>query len=633
MKKYQYIALSLLLAGGTTTTMTSCLDEEPLYSQNNVVVFATATNARQALLGCYGYLSMANGYGQQWQELPISASGFAWTNRNSGEDGNVSLNVSVSSTQVDMAWQGMYKVIAEVNAFLDNLSKSSLSENDKAQLGGEARFLRAVAYYNLVSLFGDVPMRVSASSSDDIALARTPKEQVFGLIVDDFKAALVLPEAQNDGYATGLAAKAYLGKVYHKMACLDINKQENLKNAKDMFDEVYGKYALQPKYGALFVDHVNGSKESIFQMNYNFESTVVFNRASNRFAPAHSTSGIAWGTYKTTKALYDFMRATYPGDPRIEESFLTVWRQHKNNAAADVPQKGDQPCANDSTYAYPFRTYTVPGDFVIKNGKPLVEGGKQILRQHVVEIPYEALLNQANPSVAELEKYIAKAEAMNPDGKNKLMGQALADSCRLAAIGHAVKDDFAAKAKENASPYFKKMFDKKATAQRSHKNLIVYRYAEMLLLMADVYNELGQKEKAIDLANEVLTRARQSGKTLSDQPANWSKDLTQDQVREKLYFERIFEFVGEPNMYDMVRLKGVDFLKKALEIHNNHEITRASATEYQKTHNNKHDRLYNEGENAQLTPDFLKRNLLLPIPLTEINYNEAITVNDNNFGY
>ena len=144
MKQFKYIALSLLLAGGATT-LTSCLDEEPLYSQNNVVIFASASNARQALLGCYGYMAKADGYGQQWQELPISASGFAWTNRNSGEDGNVSLNVSVSSTQVDLAWQGMYKVIAEVNAFLDNLSKSSLSENDKAQLGGEALLLSEIS--------------------------------------------------------------------------------------------------------------------------------------------------------------------------------------------------------------------------------------------------------------------------------------------------------------------------------------------------------------------------------------------------------------------------------------------------------------------------------------------------------
>ena len=120
----------------------------------------------------------------------------------------------------------MYKVIAEVNAFLDYLNKSELSDDIKNKLGAEARFLRGVAYYNLVSHFGDVPMRTSASSSDGIAMPRTPKEQVFGLIIDDFKSALVLPETQNDGYATSLAAKAYLAKCIIKwLAWTLINKR------------------------------------------------------------------------------------------------------------------------------------------------------------------------------------------------------------------------------------------------------------------------------------------------------------------------------------------------------------------------------------------------------------------------
>lgn len=631
MKNFKYIAFSFLLTG--SAVLTGCLDEEPLYSQNNLVIFSSESNARQALLGCYGYMAAPNGYGQQWQELPISASGFAWTNRNSGEDPNVSLNVLTSSTQVEYAWNGMYKVIAEVNAFLDYLNKSELSDDIKNKLGAEARFLRGVAYYNLVSHFGDVPMRTSASSSDGIAMPRTPKEQVFGLIIDDFKSALVLPETQNDGYATSLAAKAYLGKVYHKMACLDIDKQTNLNNAKAMFDEVYGKYQLQPKFGDLFVDNVNGSKESIFQLNYNAESTLVFNRACNRFAPAHSNSGIAWGTYKATKALYDWMRATYPGDPRLEINFLTSWRQHKNNQADDVPQKGDQPCANDSTYSYPYITYKVKGVYVMKDGKPVMENGIPLQQDFVAELPYADMEDPSNPSIAKFADYTKMAEAMNPDKKVPLTGQALKDSTRLARIGESVQTDYAASGKEHASPYFGKMFDKKATGTRSHKNLIVYRYAEMLLLMADVYNELGQKDRAIDLANEVLTRARQSSAGTSAQPADWPKTLTQDEVREHLHYERIFEFAGEPNMYEMVRLKGVELFKKALEKHNNHEITRASVETYQETKNNKQDRLYNEAEGGALTQDFLKKNLLLPIPLSEINYNEGITVDDNNFGY
>ena len=61
----------------------------------------------------------------------------------------------------------------------------------------------------------------------------------------------------------------------------------------------------------------------------------------------------------------------------------------------------------------------------------------------------------------------------------------------------------------------------------------------MLLMAADAYNELGQTDKAITFANEVLKRARQSGN--ASQPADWRSGLSKEQVREKIYFERIFE--------------------------------------------------------------------------------------------
>lgn len=84
----------------------------------------------------------------------------------------------------------------------------------------------------------------------------------------------------------------------------------------------------------------------------------------------------------------------------------------------------------------------------------------------------------------------------------------------------------------------------------------------MLLMAADAYNELGQTDKAITFANEVLKRARQSGN--ASQPADWRSGLSKEQVREKIYFERIFEGAGEPEMYQKMRLRGTEFLKKLL---------------------------------------------------------------------
>ena len=236
---------------------------------------------------------------------------------------------------------------------------------------------------------------------------------------------------------------------------------------------------------------------------------------------------------------------------------------------------------------------------------------------YVGVLPYDKFENPANPSLEYMEG-LQIPENASPREKAEI--QAL----------KGIRKTFAENGNQNAWPAHAKLYDQNQQGTASHKNLMVYRYAEMLLLMADVYNELDQKDKAIELANKVLARARRSAQTAAPatEPADWSKDLTKDQVREKLYFERIIELFGEPDMYEMMRIRGTEFLKKALEYHNNHEITKVSDAYYKSSSQKWTDRIYNEGN---LTEEFLKKNLLLPIPDTERDNNPGIT--DNNFGY
>lgn len=151
----------------------------------------------------------------------------------------------------------------------------------------------------------------------------------------------------------------------------------------------------------------------------------------------------------------------------------------------------------------------------------------------------------------------------------------------------------------------------------------------MLLMAADVYNELGQTDKAITLTNEVLKRARQSGN--ASQPADWKSGLSKEQVREKIYFERIFEGAGEPEMYQKMRLRGTGLLKKAFEVNNGHGIIQESVANNPKGNGNWGERIFNDGNLND--ENFLKKNLLLPVPKDEIDTNSALDYSDNNYGY
>lgn len=622
MKNIKFLILSLSVA----CCMSSCLDEDPLYTQNNNIVFSNESNAELALLGCYSYMSTTSAYGQHWQEIPISGSGFGWSQR-SGSDGIVSLQSLSSDGLISTTWNAMYKVVSEVNAYLENLESSGLSAEVKNQYSGEAKFLRALAYYNLVSLFGDVPFKTTASTSEGITIGRTPSSEVLAHVIDDLKDAESISKTSTAGRVNSWAVKAFMGKVYYKMAVLGINATENWNNAKNMFDAVYnsGVYQLENNFADLFGDWVSNSKESIFQINFSVTSTNCFNRASNRFSPTSSTTGVNWSTYRATKAAYDMHWSMYPGDPRIAATFLTQHRERSgNNQANPKPQVGDTPSANDPVYYYPYISYKIILDKKLVNGKEVVvydsiyKNGKGVEpKEFVTRIPYEELENPANPSLSYLENLEAPADAD------------VYEKARIEVLKN-LKKSFAENGSQQAWPAHAKLYDQNQQGTASHKNLMVYRYAEMLLLMADVYNELGDKNKAISLANEVLARARRSATTTapSVEPKDWPTSLTTEQVREKLYFERIIELFGEPDMYEMIRIRGTEYLKKALEYHNNHEFTKASDAYYTAAAQKWTDRIYNDGN---LTEDFLKKNLLLPIPDSERDANPGIT--DNNFGY
>lgn len=610
MKKILYGLLAFATAGA----LAGCLDEDPKYSQNNAVIFASETNAELALLGCYGQMTTNAAYGQMWQEVPIAGSGLSWSTRNGGDlDVLNSLNLLATNGEISSAWNGMYKAIAEINAFLANLESSSLDADVKTQMGGEARFLRAIAYYNLVAHFGDVPLKLIASTSDGISSPRTPSTEVFAQIIEDMRGATDIASSSSVGRLNSWAAKAFLGKVYYKMAMLGIDAQTNLTNAKECFDEVYEQhvYNLYPTYGALFLpwtdgSYASGNTEAIIQFNFNGDSEVCYNRGTNRFAPQSSTAGIAWGTNRVAKYAYDLHYGTYPGDPRVAVNFLSQWRSRNgNNQTSPIPQVGETLGPADSTYTYPMSKVSIecedPEDPEEKISVPTV-----------IRLPYECFVDPTNPTKAEIDAY----DGENANEVKKLWNSFTAENSN-----------------SNQWPFFGKMYDQNATGTRSHMHLMVYRYSEMLLLMADVYNELNQKDRAIKLANEVLRRARESVSPAASQPEAWPSSLTKEQVTEKLYFERLFELMGEPSLYDMVRIRGTVYLEKLLLKNNRHEITCTSSAYTATGPANWQDRVFDQGQTEALSEEFLLRNLLMPIPSSEINANPAITNADNNYGY
>lgn len=78
------------------------------------------------------------------------------------------------------------------------------------------------------------------------------------------------------------------------------------------------------------------------------------NRGSWLVAPNGSCNGQAWDRIRASKALYDYFWATYPGDPRIESTFLTYWKSYAGVGKGEKPKEEPIASARDTVYAYPY---------------------------------------------------------------------------------------------------------------------------------------------------------------------------------------------------------------------------------------------------------------------------------------
>lgn len=84
-------------------------------------------------------------------------------------------------------------------------------------------------------------------------------------------------------------------------------------------------------------------------------------------------------------------------------------------------------------------------------------------------------------------------------------------------------------------------------------------------------------------------------------------------------------------MYQKMRLRGTELLKKAFEVNNGHGIIQESVANNPKGNGNWGERIFNDGNLND--ENFLKKNLLLPVPKDEIDTNSALDYSDNNYGY
>ena len=340
MKNYKFTFLIIL-----GILFTSCsLEEEPPFLANENV-YSSASNATSALFGVYEAMVQYEYYGNEFLFLTNVNSGLM-VSRRTGNNNSNSYNSTLSSLKpssglvaIENSWTGIYQTIGRTNEVINSATASeNPSTPDELIINdviGQAYFVRAFNYFNLVRLWGEVPLRVTPTTTETVHLAKSPIEAIYAQIIIDVKRAQQL---MNGAVASGTpkpqAADMLLSKVYMTLATASSAIQDSSLNywqlAYDEAIKAYGTYGLLPSYDDLFLgSNGNNTEESIFELQSVVGASLDHTRA---FTPNWYTRAATFGWFKINIENYDLHAVTYPNDPRLATTYVSTWIRGNNGS-------------------------------------------------------------------------------------------------------------------------------------------------------------------------------------------------------------------------------------------------------------------------------------------------------------
>ncbi len=299
MNIYIYTCLMIL-----SVLLCSCSDSFLTLLPKNVVssgdFYKTEADFQQANIGLYVPLRSLYGSGLvdngAWimGEMRSDNTTFSYNSANRGYADKEYYDLFIDDSNgaaVSNKYNNDYVIIGRANQILNYIDAATFTEAKKNWYKGQALFLRAFAYFDLVQYFGDVPLITApATSFEQTLLARSPKADVYNQIIKDaIEAATLLPDPSSDtkGYVANGAAYTLLGNAYIVL--------KQWKNAEDALVKVKG-YSLVDNYAAIFNPANKNNAESIFEVQYNDDPTAgVASSFAYNFMPILANPGVIAG--------------------------------------------------------------------------------------------------------------------------------------------------------------------------------------------------------------------------------------------------------------------------------------------------------------------------------------------------
>ena len=282
------ISISILSIG-----CTKFIDKQPqsFYTQDNF--YKDSSQIEAGVIGCYA--SLRNVYNLDYI-LAGLRSDDAYISESDGDINQIDFfSETTTNSYVQSYWQAAYFTINQCNTVLKYLDtiKDPIKKN---QYEGELKFIRAQMYFNLVRLYGDIPLVLNTISyTDSSAFKRVNKDTVYNYIIKDFQVAIqklpIMSDPSQIARVNLYAAKGMLAKVYLT--------QQNYQDSKVILTDLLnnsGPYKLLSDYRSVFGINNEMNPEVMFAVRYQANSNGMGNYFTYSMAHLSGSPGFRAAT-------------------------------------------------------------------------------------------------------------------------------------------------------------------------------------------------------------------------------------------------------------------------------------------------------------------------------------------------